>query len=83
MSDCRKHMGPESLNAIACLTVNRMFWAEGELMAGQVIQEIINDEKSRKAAALRAQEAQRRQMRMQEAEAEVAQDDYDATTVSS
>ena len=77
MSDCRKHMGPESLNAIACLTVNRMFWAEGELMAGQVIQEIMNDEKLRKAAALRAQEAQRRQIRMQEAEAEVAQDDYD------
>jgi hypothetical protein len=47
MSDCRKHMGPESLNAIACLTVNRMFWAEGKLMAGLVIQEIINDEKSR------------------------------------
>jgi hypothetical protein len=76
MSDCRRHMGPESLNAIACLTVNKMFWAEGELMAGQVIQEIMNDEKSKKAAALRAQEAQR-QMRMQEAEAEVAQDDYD------
>jgi hypothetical protein len=76
MSDCRRHMGPESLNAIACLTVNRTFWAEGELMAGQVIQEIMNDEKSKKAAALRAQEAQR-QMRMQEAEAEVAQDDYD------
>ena len=25
MSDCRKHMGPESLNAIACHTVNKMF----------------------------------------------------------
>ena len=39
----------------------------------------MNDVKSRKAAALRlrAQEAQRRQMRMQEAEAEVAQVDYD------
>lgn len=42
-------------------------------MAGQVIQEVMNDDKSRKAAALRSQEAQRL-MRMQEAE--VAQDDY-------
>ena len=80
MSDCRKHMGPESLNAIACLTVNKMFWAEGELMAGQVIQEIMNDEKSRKAAAasaLRAQEAERLRMQEAEAVAPTAPDDYD------
>ena len=80
MSDCRKHMGPESLSAVACLTVNKVFWAEGELVAGKVIQEIMSDEKSRKAAAasaLRAQEAER--LRMQEAEAvdPVAPDDYD------
>ena len=67
MSDCRKHMGQESLSSVACLTVNEVFCAEGELMAGQVIQEIMKDEKSRKAAAasaLRAQEAER--LRMQE-----------------
>ena len=72
MSDCRKHMGPESLSAVACLTVNKVFWAQGELMAGQATQETTSVEESRKAAlasALRAQEAQR--LRMQEADAEV------------
>ena len=49
MSDCRKHMGPELLSAIACLTVNKVFWAEGELMAAQVIQEIMSSEKAKKA----------------------------------
>ena len=79
MSDSRKHMGPESLNAIACLTANKMFWAEGELMAAQVIQEIMNSEKAKKAAeraALRAQEAYRL---MIEEPAELPyDDDYDA-----
>ena len=80
MSDCRKRIGPESLNAIACLTVNKMFWAEGELMAAQVkvIQEIMNSEKAKKAverAALRAQEAHRLMM---EKPAELPyDDDYD------
>ena len=75
MSNSRKHMGPESLNAIACLTANKMFWAEGELMAAQVIQEIMNSEKAKKAAeraALRAQEAYRLMM---EEPAELTYDD--------
>ena len=79
MSDCRKHMGPESLNAIACLTVNKMFWAEGELMAAQVIQEIMNSEKAKKAverAALRAQEAHR--LMMKEPAELPYNEDYDA-----
>ena len=41
MSDCRKLMGPESLSAVACLTVNKVFWAEGELMASKVTQEVM------------------------------------------
>ena len=71
-------MGPESLNAVACLTVNKVLWAEGELMTGQVTQETMKDVKSRKAAAasaLRAQEAER--LRVQEAVAPAAPDDYD------
>jgi hypothetical protein len=39
-----------------------MFWVEGELMAAQAIQEIMNTEKAKKTserAALRAQEAYR------------------------
>ena len=80
MSDCRKHMGPELLNAVACLTVNKMFWAEGELIAAQVTQEIISSEKAKKAverAALRAQEAHR--LLLMEEPAELPyDDDYDA-----
>jgi hypothetical protein len=79
MSDSRKHMGPESLNAIACLTINKMFWAEGELMSAQVIQEIMNTEKAKKAAeraALRAQEAYR--LMMEEPAELPYDDDYDA-----
>jgi len=80
MSDSRKHMGPESLNAIACLTANKMFWAEGELMAAQVTQEIMNSEKAKKAAeraALRAQEAYRLMME-EPAELPYDDDDYSA-----
>jgi hypothetical protein len=79
MSDSRKHMGPESLNAIACLTANKMFWAEGELMAAQVTQEIMNSEKAKKAAeraALRAQEAYR--LMMEEPAELPYDDDYSA-----
>ena len=54
MSDCRKHMGPESLSAVACLTVSIVLWAQGELMDGQVSQELTSDEKSRKAASTSA-----------------------------
>ena len=49
-------------------------------MAGQVTQEIMNDEKSRKAAAasaLRAQEAERLRMQEAEAVAPTAPDNYD------
>ena len=80
MSDCRKHIGKESLSAVACLMVNEVFWAEGELMAGQVTQEIMNDEESRKAAAasaLRAEEAERLRMQEAEAVAPTAPDNYD------
>ena len=44
----------------------QIFWAEGELMAAQVIQEIMNSEEEKKAAeraALRAQEAHRLMMK--------------------
>ena len=61
MSDHRKHMGPEVLNAICCLTVNREFWAEGELMAGHVIQEIMNEERAAKDRENRRQERERQQ----------------------
>ena len=60
MSDCRKHMWPESVSAVACLTVSKVLWAEGELMAAQVTQEVMRCEKAKKAverAALMAQEA--------------------------
>ena len=79
VSDSRKHMGPESLNAIACLTINKMYWEEGELMAAQVIQEIMISVKAKKAAeraALRAQETYRPTMQRP---AELPyDDDYDA-----
>jgi len=59
-----------------------MFWAEGELMAAQVTQEVMSrSEKAKKAAeraALRAQEAH---MLMMEQPAELPlpyDDDYDA-----
>ena len=58
-------MGPESLSPVACLMVNKVLWAEGELMAAQVTQETMCSEKAKKAverAALMAQEAQRLMM---------------------
>jgi hypothetical protein len=32
MTDLRKHMGPETLNAICCLSINRSLWAATENM---------------------------------------------------
>jgi hypothetical protein len=55
--------------------VKTNFWAEGGLMPGQVIQEIMNYEKSRKAA-----EAEK--LRIQEAVALIVPDDYDALAIS-
>jgi hypothetical protein len=49
MSECIKRTGQESLNARACLTANKiMFWVEGELMAAQAIQEIMDSERKQR-----------------------------------
>ena len=65
MSDPRKHMGPEVLNAVCYLTVNRKLWVEGDLIAGHVIQEIMNEER---AARDRGRRLERERQQRQEAD---------------
>ena len=55
----RKHMGPEVLSAICFLTVNREFWAEGKLMAGYVVQEVMSEERAARDRESRRQERER------------------------
>ena len=48
MTDLRKHMGPEILNSICCLTVNRSLWAANENMPARILHDIIQAEEKRK-----------------------------------
>ena len=45
MTYLRKHMGLETLNAICCLSINRLLWAATENMPARILHEILEEEK--------------------------------------
>ena len=66
MTDLRKHMGPETLNAICCLSINRSLWAATENMPARILHEIIQQEEKRK---LEKEEQERKRKEEQDQQA--------------
>ena len=47
MSDLKKYMGPETLNAIYCLSCNRSLWADNNEMPSSTLHQIIQEEEKK------------------------------------
>ena len=54
MSDLKKYMGPETLNAIYCLSCNRSLWADNDEMPSSFLHQIIQKEEKKRAGRTRA-----------------------------
>lgn len=74
MSDLRKHMGPETLNAICCLSCNRSLWADNDEMPARILHQVIQEEEEKKKKEL--EELERRQ---KEAHDQNIENDYESS----